>query len=260
VTATPRFTAGAVSYDGQHADGYPAARELSTATANAWRDAAVRHLPAVPGSWLLDVGSGTGRFSPLLVEWFSSTVVGVEPASRMRAIARRTGSHELVEYVGGRAEELPFSSSSFDHAWLSNVVHHLVDRGRVAAELRRVLKPKGRVLVAGAFGGRLEAITMFRFFPTAKLVAEGFPSVEEVTVSFEAAGFQRRALERVTQGTCASLRELAGRTRLRADTTLQLISDDEFANGQQAIERAAEEEVDPQGVRDTTDLLVFERG
>jgi hypothetical protein len=80
VTATRRFTPGTVCYDGQHADGYSAARALSAATVDAWREAARRHLPALPGSALLDVGSGTGRFSPLLVEWFSSSVVGVEPS------------------------------------------------------------------------------------------------------------------------------------------------------------------------------------
>jgi hypothetical protein len=66
-------------------------------------------------------------------------------------------------------------------------------------------------------------------------------------------------VERVTQQTCASLEELGERTRSRADSTLQLISDQDFEAGQRSIEQAASEEIDPQGVHDTTDLLVFER-
>jgi len=63
----------------------------------------------------------------------------------------------------------------------------------------------------------------------------------------------------VTHETVGSLREAAARTAKRADSTLQLITDEEFAEGQRAIEEAAAQETEPRPIIDSIDLLVFRR-
>ena len=65
--------------------------------------------------------------------------------------------------------------------------------------------------------------------------------------------------EAVSYMTATDLRAAAERTRLRADTTLQLISDEEFARGQARLDAAAEAETDPQQVVTAVDLIVFRR-
>jgi hypothetical protein len=52
---------------------------------------------------------------------------------------------------------------------------------------------------------------------------------------------------------------IAERTRERADSVLQLLSDEEFARGQAAIEVAAAAEVEPVPIMDAIDLIVFRR-
>lgn len=251
------FMPGVMDYDRHPAERYDSARGLSVEAAQTWRTAIERQLPTRWGLTMLDLGSGTGRFSPRLADWFEARVIGIEPSGRMRRVARQQAQHPAVRYVAGRAEQLPLRAGHVDVAWLSNVIHHVEDRVACALELRRVLGSGGRVLIAGAFAGRLEEITLFSFFPAAKWVAEQFPAVEAVVESFGEAGFEMCVLERVQQRTCGSLRELAERTRSRADTTLQLISTEDFLRGQAALEEAAAEEGEPKGVVDTLDLLVL---
>ncbi len=85
---------------------------------------------------------------------------------------------------------------------------------------------------------------------------ESFPTLHETVETFASAGFEYETLRTVVQPTCVDLAELAQRTRLRADTTLALLTDDEFNQGQSGLERAAAESPsDP--VIDTVDLAVF---
>jgi hypothetical protein len=125
--------------------------------------------------------------------------------------------------------------------------------------LRRVLYPGGRVLIRGAFAGRLGEITLFDHFPEAKVVCERFPSMEETVDTFTKSGFTFETVERVVQETCSSLRELTARTRLRADTTLALMTDEAFIARQEALERAAAAGTEPTPVIDTLDLLVLRK-
>ena len=169
------------------------------------------------------------------------------------------GEHPNVFYVAGCAEQLPLREECLVAAFLSNVYHHIADKPACASELRRVLKPGGRVLIRGAFAGRLGEFTMFDHFPEAKAICEQFPTMEESVQTFANSGFSFETVERVVQQTCSSLKELAARTRLRADTTLAMMTDKEFISRQEALDRAAADETNPKPVVDTLDLLVLRK-
>jgi SAM-dependent methyltransferase len=91
---------------------------------------------------LLDVGSGTLRKILPLVSAFAA-VIGIEPSRPMRcmALARcREGTIQNACVIGGLADALPFSDGTFDVATSLLAIHN-------AAELARVVKPSGFVLV-----------------------------------------------------------------------------------------------------------------
>ena len=104
----------------------------------------VRHCP--PGA-ALDVGCGTGALAARLAGAGYETV-GVDPSEGMLEVLRQRSPQ--VRAVRASAESLPFPDDSFDVVLTVAVLHHIADRGgvrRTLAEMVRVAKPSGRVLV-----------------------------------------------------------------------------------------------------------------
>src|ERR671933_1477653 len=249
-----------IDYDGDIATVYDRGRAVPLAGLTAWRVAVVRYLPPQSGLPVLDVGAGTGLFAVALAEWFGVDVIAVEPAAAMRREALRKRPHPRVTYLAGHAAAIPVGDGQCGSAWLSTVIHHIPDLGTCAHELRRVLHSGGRVLIRSAFPGRLDGITLFRFFPDARHIAEPFPSIAATVEAFAMAGFSPEALESVPQVTAESLRAWCERVRLRADSTLQPLPDDVFARRLAEAERAAAEERVARPVLDRLDLLVLRLG
>ena len=111
---------------------------------SAWRRSA---LGLVRGSEVLELGFGTGRLIPELAHGRRYT--GLDPAPWMhrqtRAWLRRTGGPS-VRLVRGRAEALPFREASFDSLVATFPTAYILDP-RAHAEIRRVLRPGGRLVV-----------------------------------------------------------------------------------------------------------------
>ena len=102
---------------------------------------------------LLDVGAGTGSLLLLAKRRYpSSRVIGIEPDARMvqRARDKIERADLEVELIPAGAEALPLPAASVDLVVSSLVFHHLPLAAKVEAvtEIRRVLKPGGRFLLA----------------------------------------------------------------------------------------------------------------
>src|SRR6266511_1718630 len=233
-----------VDYDAMAGD-YVEGRALPPAGLEPWRVAIQPWLPGDGGgSPVLDLGAGTGQFAAAIAGWVGVRVVAVEPLAGMRAQAASVHSHPAVALLGGRAERLPLRDACCAWAWVSTVVHHLDDLPAAARQLRRVLRPGGPVLLRQAFPDRLDAVTLYGSF---------FPGAAGIAV----AGFRVEALECVTQVSAPSLAAYRDKVRLRADTGLRLLPDEEFAAGLAALDRAAAAETTPAPVTDRLDLLVL---
>jgi 2-polyprenyl-3-methyl-5-hydroxy-6-metoxy-1,4-benzoquinol methylase len=194
----------------------------------------------------------------LISERFGAIVVGLDPSMAMLHTAVRHAEAGRVQYAAAQAERLPLTESCCHVAWMSQVVHHIRDRSACAAELHRVLRSNGVVLIRGTFGDRLDGFpTLFKFFPGARQLTAGFPTVGAISAVFEATGFSLEGTHRIQQTTCHSLREFATRTKLRADSTLVLLPDAEFEACQTALEAAASRERLPSPVIETIELLVL---
>ena len=241
-----------IAYDSTDAAAFEANRHLTDDGVTAWRAAVTRHLDPRPGMRVLDLGAGTGMWARAFTAWYDHIdVIAVDPAEAMRARS------VFQPVVPGDAERVPLDDGSVDAVWISTVIHHVPDLTRAARELRRVLRPGGRVLIRSAFAGRHQAITLFRYFPEAVRVLDSYPSVIDVEAAFGTAGFVTVGLEAVPQVSAPSLREAAAALRREAHTPLQLITDDEYAAGLARLRAAARSETGP--VVDALDLLVLAR-
>jgi SAM-dependent methyltransferase len=101
------------------------------------------------GDRVVDVGCGPGRFLVEAAER-GATVVGVDPSSQMRRLARRRTEplRSAVTVVDGSAERLPLDDGAATVAWAVASFHHWSDPDAGLAELHRVLEPGGRFLIA----------------------------------------------------------------------------------------------------------------
>ncbi|QGN49111.1 class I SAM-dependent methyltransferase [Micromonospora sp. WMMD558] len=238
-----------VSYDDAEAAAFAATRELPPASLDRWRHAVQQHLRPRDTTTLLDLGCGTGAWAHAFTGWFGIRVVGVEPATAMRAYA----DHRPL--LAGDAGALPLRDSSVDAAWLSTMLHHVPDLDAAAHELRRVLRPGAPVLIRSPFPGRHQRIGLFHWFPEAIEVLETYPDLARVRAVFAAAGFPVSSVEAVAQTTAASLADFAHRLDRRAHTPLRLISDDAYEAGVARLRAAAPHTPGP--VVDHLDLLVL---
>jgi SAM-dependent methyltransferase len=106
---------------------------------------------------VLDVGSGLGGPSRYLAWHYGVRVSGLDVTDEFVRVAlmltRRTGLDGKVDYRKGDALDLPFDDASFDVVWSQNAAMNIADRDRLYGEMRRVLKPLGRLALQEVAAG-----------------------------------------------------------------------------------------------------------
>jgi demethylmenaquinone methyltransferase/2-methoxy-6-polyprenyl-1,4-benzoquinol methylase len=108
-----------------------------------WRRATVRAVVR-PGDRVLDAACGTGDLA-IIAAKTGATVTGVDFSEPMLARARRKAPE--LEWVRGDLLKLPFADETFDAATVGFGVRNVSDLARSLAELRRVLRPGGRLAI-----------------------------------------------------------------------------------------------------------------
>ncbi len=153
------------------------------------------------GARILDLGSGPGA------------TVGAARGRGLRAVGLDLVAHPGVGaggFVRGDAERLPFRDGAFDGAIAECVVSALPDKAAAAAELRRVVRPGGRVALADVtLEGELPA-PLATFLGWIACVA-GAMRAEDHAALLAAAGFTVRSTEDHTP----ALEEMVSRARRR---------------------------------------------
>lgn len=97
-----------------------------------------------PGERLLEVGCGGGHVLRLFPQ---ATRTGVDVSGRMIEKARRNLDDPSVRLLKGELQEVGLHDGEFDAVICTEVLEHTVNPRAVLAEIRRVLHPKGRVVV-----------------------------------------------------------------------------------------------------------------
>jgi ubiquinone/menaquinone biosynthesis C-methylase UbiE len=107
-----------------------------------------------PGDAVLDVGCGTGTLAMEVARRVgrAGRVAGVDPGAEQiaRACAKAARRNAPVEFQIGVIEQLPFPDRSFDVVFSTLMMHHLPAplKRQGLAEIARVLKPGGRLVIA----------------------------------------------------------------------------------------------------------------
>lgn len=107
-----------------------------------------------PGETVLDIGCGAGMDLLLAARRTGpgGRAIGVDMTPDMRACAAeaaaQAGLSEIVEVHAGMAEELPLEDASVDVVTSNGVINLAPDKDRAFREIRRVLRPGGRLFLA----------------------------------------------------------------------------------------------------------------
>jgi 2-polyprenyl-3-methyl-5-hydroxy-6-metoxy-1,4-benzoquinol methylase len=117
------------------------------------------------GEGALDLGCGDGTFAAvLLAAGCEVTMADVAEEALRRARARAPGARAVKLAEGA---PLPFAEDAFDVVWAGEVLEHVADVVGLLAEVRRVLRWGGRLLVTTPWHGRLVIAPDTHFDPRA---------------------------------------------------------------------------------------------
>lgn len=133
-----------------------------------WKRTCVEHASLAQGPVVLDLASGTGDFSKLVVERYpGARPVAVDLTERMLQLARQSGVRDAA---CGDACRLPFPDGAFDCVFVGYGLRNFPDLEKAVAEIRRVTRPGGRLVSLDFF---LPANPLLRSAYLAYLYAQG---------------------------------------------------------------------------------------
>ncbi|MEO7083986.1 MAG: metalloregulator ArsR/SmtB family transcription factor [Gemmatimonadaceae bacterium] len=103
--------------------------------------------------WVVgDLGCGAGHISEALAPCVSRVIAVDESGPMIAAAETRLAQHDNVDLRIGNIESLPIDDGTLDVAILFLVAHFISDPAKVMREIRRVLKPGGRILIVDLIG------------------------------------------------------------------------------------------------------------
>ncbi|MGH3182613.1 MAG: class I SAM-dependent methyltransferase, partial [Streptosporangiaceae bacterium] len=125
---------------------------LSAGQVRLWRRAVARITGARPGEQVLDLAAGTGTSSLSFTATGADCVacdfsLGMLRAGRSRGVRGDGSPRGNISFVAGDALRLPFRDGAFDAVTISFGLRNVADPGAALAEMRRVTRPGGRLVV-----------------------------------------------------------------------------------------------------------------
>jgi SAM-dependent methyltransferase len=140
------FSVTASDYD-DFANAYSAENESNLFNTYYERPAMLGLAGQVSGRRILDAGGGSGPLSAAM-RARGAVVTGIDASAAMVDLARHRLGDDADVHVADLGAPLPFADAEFDDVVASLVLHYLEDWAGPLSELRRVLKPGGRLMVS----------------------------------------------------------------------------------------------------------------
>ena len=200
-------------------------RMLSFGIDRRWRKKAVRLLKYREGARILDVATGTGDVALEIARTTppSVKITGADFCKEMVDLGQLKAAQSphagRIDFTVAPCEDLPFPNETFDSVTIAFGIRNVVDRKLGLAEMWRVLRPGGRMIILEfstprsplfrqiyyfyfrrllpVIGGLISKYNAYKYLPDSVLE---FPSHEEFAAMIEEAGFRSVHIKELTFG------------------------------------------------------------
>ena len=124
---------------------------LSLGIDKLWRRKAVKQLKELNHNKILDIATGTGDFALALLKLKPKEIIGVDISQGMLSVGTNKMKKKKVDGIIklelGDSENLPFEDNSFDAITVAFGVRNFEDLEKGLSEMKRVLRPDGKVII-----------------------------------------------------------------------------------------------------------------
>lgn len=211
---------------------YDRGRKLTQENITLWLGIISRLSGAAPGSRLLDLGCGTGRFAIPIARELGYRVTGADSSREMLAKAREKDEAGLVKWDLQDAQSLNFPDKSFDIVFMSFLLHHCDDQEKVISECHRILDERGVILIRHAGMDQIREDVAHTFFPETLAIDEArMYTVKRVEDCLKEAGFSGVTSEEIVQRSFDNSRDHLEAILLKNTSTLTMIPQEAFDRG-----------------------------
>jgi ubiquinone/menaquinone biosynthesis C-methylase UbiE len=192
------------------------------------------------GSYIMDLGCGTGLYTGGLMEETGATTCGFDPVPGMVGQARHKSRD--VHWFNAMGEWLPLRPGVLDCVFSSQVWHHIEDKQGTADECGRVLRAGGHVVIRTISHEQLHEKVVFRYFPEIKAnQLRVYPSNDEFKSYFGVAGFRETVPHAYSLERYQPVEELVEIAEKRLWSMFRPISEEGLMRGVEALRRYREE-------------------
>ncbi len=200
-------------------------------------DLFLEEISITPETKILDFGCGTGNYANMLQRLTGGQLSGVEPSDGMREKAKEKNSD--INFVKGDHENIPFEDNYFDFTYMTDVIHHVPDLDMMFAEIKRVLKAKGKLCIVTESHAQIDGRFYVKYFPsTAKSDKKRYPDIDEIIEKAKNNGFT--LIKSITNGDGTKIEVKADFVELvrnKGYSMFHLIPEDEYEIGLKQLEK-----------------------
>jgi ubiquinone/menaquinone biosynthesis C-methylase UbiE len=185
-------------------------------------------------SLVLDVGCGTGNNTILLSSSINVRIVGLDISFGMLQKAYEKKSE--IPLVQAPADDIPFTTDSFDFVYMTEVLHHLPDIPETLKEIHRVLRTSGSLCIVTQSHKQIDNRMTSRFFPgTATVDKERYPDIDVIVEQLKETGFRTVRPKKYTYKPVRLGPEYLETIEKRGFSMLHKISQEDYEQGLEDI-------------------------
>ncbi|MDR3599749.1 MAG: methyltransferase domain-containing protein [Desulfosporosinus sp.] len=150
-------------------------------------DLGVKNCNFSPGARVLDVGCGSGATVERLVSLYQLQAIGLDPSEVL--LERGKKKHPCLQLIQGLGEDLPFPVNDMDGVFAECALSVMVDLDKALAEIFRVLKPGGWLVVNDVYARNPDALQLLQELKLDSCIRRALPK-EQLMNKFVEQGFK----------------------------------------------------------------------